>query len=279
MKALRCGFAIVAPASRGLGFAFAQQLLAHTSLPIVATARTNCDQVRYRLLESVKAEHSNAERRLKIFKVDVTDESTISEMTSAIRDMYPETLLRLAITVPGILHVEKSPSQIDAEYSLRSFQVNALGPMLLMKHLSSFLPTASSTPFQDSEETSGQDSSPWCLPESHAIYAMMAARVGSVSDNTSGGWYSYRASKASVFQLAKTFDLYLQFRSRERAMAVAMHPGTVHTDFTKDHWDGRSMLQPEESATLLLKLLCSMGTGAKEGRGRCWDWNGKEVMP
>ncbi|KAL2807873.1 hypothetical protein BJX63DRAFT_411047 [Aspergillus granulosus] len=200
-------------------------------------------------------------------------------MTAAIRDLYSETPLRLAITLPGIPQVEKSPSQIDAERSLQSFQVNALGPMLLMKHLSSFLPTKSSPQFQGGERNLGQDNSQWCLPTSHAIYAVMAARVGSVSDNTSGGWYSYRASKASVFQLAKTFDLYLQSRSRERAIAVAMHPGTVQTDFTKDYWYGRSMLQPGESAALLLKLPCSIGTGVNEGRGRCWDWNGEEVMP
>jgi NAD(P)-dependent dehydrogenase (short-subunit alcohol dehydrogenase family) len=82
MEALRCGFAIVAPASRGLGFAFAQQLLAHTSLPIVATARTNCDQVRCRLLESVKAEHFNAERRLRVFKVDVTGTSFLAMLST-----------------------------------------------------------------------------------------------------------------------------------------------------------------------------------------------------
>ncbi|KAL3463166.1 hypothetical protein BJX64DRAFT_257727 [Aspergillus heterothallicus] len=279
MAPLQCGFAIVTPASRGLGFAFAQQLLANTNIPVIATARTNCDQLRSRLLESVEAEGSRAEHRLKIFKVDVTDESTIREMTSAIREIYPDALLRLAISVPGVLHVEKSPSQIDAKSSLQSFQVNALGPMLLMKHLSSFLPTKSSPQFQDAEEPSGGSNPRWRLPVSHAIYAMMAARVGSVSDNTSGGWYSYRASKASIFQVAKTFDLYLQSRSRERAIAVALHPGTVQTEFTKDYWGGRPMINPAESAALLLRLLCSMGTGVKEGRGRCWDWNGQEVIP
>lgn len=199
-------------------------------------------------------------------------------MASDIRDSYPGAFLRIAITVPGTLHIEKSPMQINADNALDSFKVNALGPMLLMKHLSPFLPNKSSPPIQDSQQPPGLSSSQWQLP-SHAIYALMAARVGSISDNTSGGWYSYRASKASVFQLTKTFDLHLQTQSKERAVAVAMHPGTVQTDFTRNYWNGREMLQPEESADLLLKFLCAMGTGANEGRGRCWDWNGKEVLP
>ncbi|KAL2828749.1 hypothetical protein BDW59DRAFT_142968 [Aspergillus cavernicola] len=279
MAPLRSGFAIVSPASRGLGFAFAQQLLAHTNLPVIATARRDCDGLREHLLKDVKNDSSDAEKRLSVLNVDVTDESTISEMASNIRASYPEAFLRLAITLPGILHVEKSPKQIDANNALDSFKVNALGPMLLMKHLSSFLPNGSSPSFQDSPQPVVWQPPEWRIPSSHAIYAMMAARAGSISDNASGGWYSYRASKASVFQLTKTFDLYLQSHSKERAMAVAMHPGTVQTDFTRDYWKSRAMLQPAESATLLLKHLCVMRTGVNEGRGRCWDWNGNEVLP
>ncbi|KAL4741770.1 hypothetical protein BDV11DRAFT_212664 [Aspergillus similis] len=277
MAPLKSGFAIVAPASRGLGFALAQHLLAHTNLPVVATARTDCHGVRDRLLEKVK-HGSDVDKRLSVLQVDVTDESSISEMASEIRALYADTLLRLAITLPGVLHVEKSPAQIDVHHALDSFKVNALGQMLLMKHLSQFLPGKSSPRFENIQQSSGVDSSPRYLP-SHATYVMMAARVGSISDNASGGWYSYRASKASVFQLAKTFDLYLQSRSKERAMAIAMHPGTVQTDFTRNYWNGRAMLQPEKSAASLLEVICTLGSGAHEGRGRCWDWKGQEVVP
>lgn len=200
----------------------------------------------------------------------VTDESSISSMASHLRHVYPNMQLRLALTLPGVLHVEKSPSQIDAVNALQSFQVNSLGPLLLMKHLAAFLPAKSSPPFEETREDA------FNLP-SHAIYAMMAARVGSISDNSSGGWYSYRASKASVFQLAKTFDLHLRTRSRDRALAVALHPGTVRTDFTKEYWDGRDMLDPNEAAERLLGVLAA-GTPV-EKRGRCFDWKGEEVIP
>lgn len=65
------GFALVTPASRGLGFAFAQQLLAQTELPVIVTARKNCNEVRERLLSS-KGLRSNADKKLHIHEVDVT---------------------------------------------------------------------------------------------------------------------------------------------------------------------------------------------------------------
>ncbi|OOF93694.1 hypothetical protein ASPCADRAFT_132125 [Aspergillus carbonarius ITEM 5010] len=277
MEFAKSGLALVTPASKGLGFAFARQLLSNTDLPILATARMNGGELRNRLLGEVNDGSKKAEERLRVFEVDVTDEATIHSMAAQIRQEYPKASLRIAITVPGVLHVEKSPTRIDAASALHSFKVNALGPMLLMKHLAPFLPTKSFAGFADDPPPPFGERS-WKLP-SHAIYAMMAARVGSVSDNSAGGWYSYRASKASVFQLAKTFDLYLRSQSRDRAFAVAMHPGTVQTDFTKSYWDGRHMLQPDESAARLLQHLCGMRTGDSDGRGRCWDWKGEEVLP
>ena len=65
------GFALVTPASRGLGFAFAQQLLTRTELPVIATARKNCDELEERLLSS-NGMPKDAEQRLRILQVDVT---------------------------------------------------------------------------------------------------------------------------------------------------------------------------------------------------------------
>ena len=63
------GFCLVTPASRGLGFAFARHLLAHSDLPVVATARRDCDQVQDHLLQGIK---NKDKERLRVFQVDVT---------------------------------------------------------------------------------------------------------------------------------------------------------------------------------------------------------------
>jgi NAD(P)-dependent dehydrogenase (short-subunit alcohol dehydrogenase family) len=65
------GFVLVTPASRGLGFAFAQQLLTRTELPVIATARNNCNEIKEKLLSS-EGVPKNSEKRLRVLEVDVT---------------------------------------------------------------------------------------------------------------------------------------------------------------------------------------------------------------
>lgn len=69
------GLALVTPASRGLGFALAQQVLAQTQLPVVATGRKDCDGIRERLLSS-KHIPADAESRLRVLRVDVIGKSS-----------------------------------------------------------------------------------------------------------------------------------------------------------------------------------------------------------
>lgn len=114
----------------------------------------------------------------------------------------------------------------------------------------------------------------------HAVWATMSARVGSTSDNSLGGWYSYRASKAGVNSLTKTFDLYLRSSAAGKAMAVALHPGTVKTGLSKEFWGNvkeEKLFTPDFAAERLLEVV--RGLGVEKGRGRCWDWKGEEIFP
>lgn len=107
----------------------------------------------------------------------------------------------------------------------------------------------------------------------------MSARVGSISDNRLGGWYSYRASKAGVNQLVKTFDNHLRTTSGGNAMAIALHPGTVRTGLSKEFWGSVKKDKLFESDWVAERLLDVVREVGLEGRGRCWDWDGKEVPP
>ena len=184
--------------------------------------------------------------------------------------MFPldkEHHLRLAFAIPGILHAEKSPAQIDYNTALETFKINTLGPMMLLKHFCAFLP-------RKTTHLGKLDG----LPD-YGVWGAMAARVGSTHDNAKGGWYSYRASKAGVVSLAKTFDLYLRGSAGENAVSVALHPGTVKTDLSKDYWnqvEGGKLFTPEFAAERLVAVVNEMG---KEHRGKFLDWQGKEIMP
>ena len=109
--------------------------------------------------------------------------------------------------------------------------------------------------------------------------ALMSARVGSISDNKLGGWYSYRASKAAVNSIARSIDIFLQQKTRDKAMCIAMHPGTVKTGLSEEFWGNvreDKLFGADFAAERLIKVVKNLNL---EARGKCWDWEGKEIAP
>jgi NAD(P)-dependent dehydrogenase (short-subunit alcohol dehydrogenase family) len=68
----------------------------------------------------------------------------------------------------------------------------------------------------------------------------MTSRMGSLDDNTSGGYYGYRMSKAALHMATRSLAVDLKNRG---IAVIAMHPGMVQTDMTR----GFGMLTPEAS--------------------------------
>ena len=108
-------------------------------------------------------------------QVDVRDESTIEGLAAhvKIRNIQPN----LVINCIGILHTaefgpEKTWRHMNAQTMHDVFAINAFAVALLGKHLISLMPRTG-----------------------RSVFASLSARVGSISDNRLGGWYSYRASK------------------------------------------------------------------------------------
>lgn len=197
----------------------------------------------------------------------------MADAAAACKDKFPPTLhqLQLSFIIPGLLFPEKSPTQINADNALVTFRTNTIGPMLMLKHFSPLLPKKNSSTSKDGEKMEG-------LPPVSTT-AIMSARVGSISDNRLGGWYSYRASKAGVNQLVKTFDNHLRTASGDNAMAIALHPGTVKTGLSKEFWGSvkkEKLFEREWVAERLVGVVNKVGV---RGRGKCWDWDGKEVPP
>jgi NAD(P)-dependent dehydrogenase (short-subunit alcohol dehydrogenase family) len=181
----------------------------------------------------------------------------------------------LAFILPGLLFPEKSPAQVDATNALLTFRTNTLGPLLIVKHFERFIPRKSTVLDRELNVSSNIYAD---LPSISTV-ALMSARVGSISDNRLGGWYSYRASKAAVNQIVKTFDNHLQVVSGDKAMAVALHPGTVKTELSKDFWSNvqkEKLFAPEWAAERLVQVVKDLKI---HGRGKCWAWDGQEIPP
>lgn len=204
------------------------------------------------------------------FSFVLPEEATIRAAASECKSLFPQPQhLRLAFLIPGILRPEKSLHQVSVSEALDTFRINTLGPLLLAKYFSPFLPRKSQAPEPPGDGT---------LPDPSVI-AIMSARVGSVSDNQLGGWFTYRASKAGVNSIVKSIDISLRQRCGDHATCIALHPGTVKTELSKDFWSStpnEKLFDPAFAAEKLLRVVQQVGL---DGRGRCWDWKGEEILP
>ena len=152
---------------------------------------------------------------------------------------------------------EKRVENISREALERAFAVNAFAPILFLKAL---MPLLTSAPNK----------------ESGVRIANVSARVGSISDNGLGGWYTYRASKAAQNQLTKTFAIELKRRSPQ-SIVFAYHPGTIDTALSKP-FNGRTprekLFTPEQSARYFFDLLSSL---TRDKSGGFFAWDGQEI--
>ena len=109
-----------------------------------------------------------------------------------------------------------------------------------------------------------------------AVFATISARVGSISDNQLGGWYSYRMSKAALNMGMKNLSIEWG-RSLKDVCVVVMQPGTVNTQlsapFQGNVADGQ-LFSPAYSAECLLEVLSRM-TAAQSGS--FVDWAGESI--
>jgi NAD(P)-dependent dehydrogenase (short-subunit alcohol dehydrogenase family) len=189
---------------------------------------------------------------------DLTDEHSITQAASSLREKLGDTRLQLVIDATGALTIEgrgpeKSLAAIDAHTMQRNMQINAIGPLLLLKSLA---------PLLNPNPTVGR-----------SIYAKLSARVGSISDNRKGGWYGYRASKAALNMLLHTAAIELQRRNPELIVA-ALQPGTVATPLSAPFAKPEDCLTPDASAQALLAVL--MALTPTEG-AQFVDWRGEKI--
>jgi NAD(P)-dependent dehydrogenase (short-subunit alcohol dehydrogenase family) len=91
--------------------------------------------------------------------------------------------------------------------------------------------------------------------------------MGSIADNTSGGSYGYRMSKAAVNMAGRSLALDLQ----KDGIAVALlHPGFVRTDMTR----GNGLIDAPESASGLIARFDAL---TLENSGTFWHARGEEL--
>ena len=170
--------------------------------------------------------------------IDLTDSSAIDELMSRLLHQS----LDGAILNAGILH-STGLNDLDADAIRQQFEVNALAPLRLASVLTRLLSSGS-----------------WI--------ALMTSRMGSIADNTSGGSYGYRMSKAALNMAGRSLAVDL----KPKGIAVAiLHPGLVATRMINFNPNG---ISPQQSVEGLLKRIDGL---TLETSGSFWHANGEEL--
>jgi len=167
--------------------------------------------------------------------------------------------LRLVINASGLLHrsdregptvmPEKRLQQVKAEALQASLAINAMAPLLLAQCIEPVLDR--SLPFH---------------------FASLSARVGSIGDNRSGGWYSYRGAKAAQNMYLKCLSIEWA-RRYPQATVLMLHPGTTDTALSKP-FQGfvkpEALFSPQRAAGQLVDVLVNQGP-MQTGSFLAWD--------
>jgi NAD(P)-dependent dehydrogenase (short-subunit alcohol dehydrogenase family) len=180
------------------------------------------------------------------------DEARISACAAHAASHGP---VHLVLVATGALHIdghgpEKRLGALDPQRLARAFAVNAIGPALLLKH---FVPLLAL--------------------DAPVLFALLSARVGSIEDNRSGGWYGYRASKAALNMLLQTAAIEAA-RTRPLAVFAALQPGTVASPLSGPFVPAADALSPDASAAGLLAALDGL---QPTGRAQFVDYRGGAI--
>lgn len=171
--------------------------------------------------------------------VDVSTEVGINTMIEALDNVSIDVLVCNA----GILRDEPL-AQLNLETIREQFEVNAIAPLKTVEVLQTNL-------------------------RNGAKVAMITSRMGSISDNGSGGRYGYRMSKAALN--AASMSLAHDLKPRKIAVGI-YHPGYVQTDMVNHNGD----VSAHESATRLVGLINELTleqTGVfKHANGETLPW-------
>ncbi|HET9606606.1 MAG TPA: SDR family oxidoreductase, partial [Nitrospira sp.] len=94
----------------------------------------------------------------------------------------------------------------------------------------------------------------------------LTSGMGSIADDTSGGAFAYRSSKAAVNMVVRSLAIDLAPRG---ITCVVVHPGWVQTDMGGPH----ATITASESVTKLRRLIETLGPAKS---GKFFNYDGRE---
>jgi NAD(P)-dependent dehydrogenase (short-subunit alcohol dehydrogenase family) len=158
----------------------------------------------------------------------------------------------------GILHNERChPEKRLEDFSPSAFMeiitANTVTPMLWLKYLT-----------------------PVLRGKHPCKVVIFNARVGSISENKLGGWYSYRASKAAMNMLIKSAAVELARRAKNIKL-ISFHPGTTDSPLSKPFQKNVPQGKLFQSEFVANQLLNIVENTPIDGEASYLDWQGEKI--
>lgn len=223
---------VISGANRGIGLELTRQLL-NQGARVYAGARSPETS---KALQSLSAE---SQGRLKVFALDVTSSESIAAFAGQVDADHVDLLLNNA----GILlDSDTDWSGLDAKTLAQSFAVNSIGPVLMTQ---AFLPRLKKS--------------------ADPKVANITSQMGSIADNSGGGTFAYRMSKAALNMFTKCLSI-----DEGGLTTLCLHPGWVQTEMGGSH----APVPVEKSAQGLLKVILS---ATREDSGRFLRFDGQSA--
>ena len=203
-----------------------------------------------------RKKQSYENNKVQSFDLDIENQESIQDAAEEVKD----NRLNHIIVATGILHSEtfgpeKSIKDINHDSMTKVMSVNTIGPSLVGRY---FIPLLTK--------------------DTKSVLAFLSARVGSISDNKLGGWYSYRASKTALNQIIKNFSIELK-RTNPNAIVLGLQPGTVDSNLSepfKKNVAKDKLFTPEKSRELLSNVIENATTNDS---GNLLAYDGETISP
>jgi len=225
--------ALITGANRGLGLEFARQYLADGCQVYAACRDPDSASELSRLAEA-------SDDKLQILALDVTDPASVKAAAAELDGQAIDLLLNNA-GVGGARG--QTIGNIDYEAWAKVLDVNTMGPLRVAEA------------FVDHVARSERK-----------LTITLTSGMGSLADNTSGGAFAYRSSKAAVNMVMRSLAIDLAPRG---ITCVVVNPGWVRTDMGGPH----ASLTTAESVAMLRRLIERLGPAQS---GKFFNYDGRE---
>lgn len=226
---------LITGANRGIGLELVRQYAA-AGWRVLACCRTPAQAV---ALNELAYRHPAT---LEVHALDVSDFARIEQLARQLADEAIDVLLNNAGVYPQA--DRRGFGHTDYEEWSRALRINTMAPLRMAEC------------FVDQVARSER-----------RIIATVSSMMGSVADNSSGGSYLYRSSKAAVNMVNRS----LAHDLKERGItAVVLNPGWVKTDMGGPN----AMIEVEESVAGLRRVLADIRLADS---GRFLNYDGQEI--